>query len=389
MTTETTRREMLRGSLAVVGLGILGLPEGVLPALAQSETLVPFTDIPENVRWEIPPDRRTFDFRTLDGPFVPADKFATTQHYGHPEIDPAAFKLKVTGLVNQTKTFSLDELKRMGGKDLVAGFECSGNRGPLQSLCGNGRWTGVPLKTVLESAGLKPNAKEVVFFGADKGPEEIEWRTQKFTLEQHFGRSLPREKALGSEPESFLAYALNGEPLTKHQGAPLRLLVPGHYGVCNVKWLSHIHLQEDEYLGKYQARWYRTLRGETIDGEVMWKESAIYRMNLKSFVARVSNSGSQYKVLGVVLNDGTPIKSVEVKVDDGPWGMATLDPSTKEKYGWKLFTYNWTGATPGEHTLISRVTDATGRVQKTAQDNETKKSFLEEDSQAPRKVMVA
>jgi hypothetical protein len=93
--------------------------------------------------------------------------------------------------------------------------------------------------------------------------------------------------------------------------------------------------------------------------------------------------------MGVVLNDGTPIKSAEVKVDDGPWQMATLDPSTKAKYGWKLFTYNWTGATPGDHTLVSRVTDVNGAVQKTAQENETKKSFLEEDSQAPRKVKVA
>jgi hypothetical protein len=165
--------------------------------------------------------------------------------------------------------------------------------------------------------------------------------------------------------------------------------VPGYYGVSNVKWLSHIHLQEDAFVGKWQSRWYRTVRGETIDGEMIWKETAVSHMNLKSFIARVTHTGSQHKVLGVVLNDGTPIKSVEVKVDDGPWGMATLDPATKDKYGWKLFTYTWTGATPGDHTLVSRVTDATGRVQRTAQDNETKKSFLEEDSQAPRKIKVA
>ena len=386
MPNEHTRRDILRSGLAVAGLGVLGLPQWVLPLLAQGETLVPFTDIPDNVRWEVPPDRRTLDIRTIDGPFTPKDKFATTQHYGHPAVDSSAYRLKVTGLVNQTKAFSLDELKRLGGSELVAGFECSGNRGPLQALCGNGRWTGLPLKTVLDAAGVKASAKEFVFFGADHGQEEIEWRTQKFTLEQNFGRSLPREKALS--PELFLAYALNGDPLTKHQGAPLRLIVPGYYGVCNVKWLSHIHLQEEEYLGRFQARWYRTLRGEMIDGEMMWKESAVTHMNLKSFIARVTKAGSQYKVLGVVLNDGTPIKSVEVKVDEGAWQTATLDPSTKDKYGWKLFTYNWTGVTPGEHTLISRVTDVNGRVQKTAQDNDTKKSFLEEDSQAPRKVRV-
>jgi len=103
----------------------------------------------------------------------------------------------------------------------------------------------------------------------------------------------------------------------------------------------------------------------------------------------VSKSGSQYKVLGVVLNDGSPLKSVEVKVDDGQWQAATLDPATaKEKYSWKLFTYTWNGATPGAHTLVSRVTDAGGRVQPTAQDLENKKSFLEDNSQVVRKVTI-
>ena len=383
---KPTRRDVLKAGIAVTGLGTLALPDWALPVMAQGEVLVAFTDIPEGVRWEVPPDRRTLDIRTIDGPFTPAAKFATTQHYGHPDVNPADYKLKLTGLVDRPKSLSLDDLKKMGGKELVAGFECSGNRGPLNALCGNGRWTGVPLKAVLDSAGVKASAREFVFFGADHGEEEIEWRTQKFTLDQNFGRSLPRDKALGSE--LFLAYALNGEPLTKHQGAPLRLLVPGYYGVCNVKWLSHIHLQEDQYLGKFQARWYRTLRGEMIDGQMMWKETSVTHMNLKSFVARVTKAASAHTVLGVVLNDGTPIKSVDVKVDDGPWQAATLDGATKEKYGWKLFTYTWNGATPGNHTLTSRATDITGRVQVTAQANETKKSFLEEDSQVVRKVLI-
>jgi DMSO/TMAO reductase YedYZ molybdopterin-dependent catalytic subunit len=240
---------------------------------------------------------------------------------------------------------------------------------------------------VLDSAGVKASAREFVFFGADHGEEEIEWRTQKFKLDQQFGRSLNREKALSPEP--FLAWALNGEPLSKHQGAPLRLLVPGWYGVANVKWLSEIHVQEDAYLGKYQARWYRTLRGEMIDGEMKWVESAVTHMNPKSFIARVTKDGSRHKVLGVVLNDGSPLKLVEVKVDEGPWQPATMDPSTRDKFGWKLFTYAWNGATPGAHTLVSRVTEANGRVQPTEQDLENKKSFLEHNPQSPRKVMIS
>jgi hypothetical protein len=110
---------------------------------------------------------------------------------------------------------------------------------------------------------------------------------------------------------------------------------------------------------------------------------------LNSFVARVTKDANQHKVLGVLLNDGTAIKAIEVKIDEGPWEAATMDPATKDKYGWKLFTYVWNGATPGPHTIVSRATDVTGRVQPTAQENETKKSFLEENTQAPRKVMIS
>jgi DMSO/TMAO reductase YedYZ molybdopterin-dependent catalytic subunit len=387
MTIRSTRREILKGGLALAGLTVVSVPEWMLPALAQRETLVPFTDLPEKITLAPTPDRRIIDVRTIDGPLTPRDQFFTTQHYGHPEVDAATYRLKITGLVDRPTSLSLEELRRMKSAELVAGFECSGNRRPLQGLASNGRWTGVPLRAVLEQAGVKAQAREIVFFGADHGEEEVEFRTQKYKVDQQYGRSLSRDQALSAEP--FLAYALNGEPLTRHQGSPLRLIVPGWYGAPNVKWLSQIHAQEEQYLGKYQARWYRTLRGEMIDGEMKWKEAAITRMQLKSFIARVTNDGSRHKVLGVVLHDGTPIKSVEVKVDDGPWQPAAMDPSTKEKYSWKLFTYTWTGAAPGEHTLVSRVTDVKGTVQPTAEALEVKKTFLEDNSQHPRKVMIA
>ena len=387
MKLETTRRDILKGSLAFAGLGVIGVPEWAMPILAADESVVQFTDIPENVRWDTPPDRRMLDVRTIDGPFTAVDKFATTQHYGHPDVDAATFKLKFSGMVNSARGLSLDDLKKLGSHELVAGFECSGNRGPLQGLSGNGKWTGLPLKTVIATVGLKPEARDIVFFGADHGEEEVEWRTQKYKIDYHFGRSLAREKAMSDEP--FVAWALNGQPLTKHQGAPLRLIVPGWYGVSNVKWLQEIHAQADHYVGKYQARWYRTVRTEMVDGELKVSETEVSHMNLKSFVARVTKNGSDHKVLAVVLNDGTPIKSVEIQVDEGPWQMATADPATKDKFGWKFYTYTWKGATPGDHTIVSRATDVTGAVQPTEKDLESKKSFLEQNSQAPRKLKIA
>jgi DMSO/TMAO reductase YedYZ molybdopterin-dependent catalytic subunit len=232
LTPDTTRRRLLQGGLAAAGLAALGVPEWVLPALAQGEVVVPFTDIPANANFTPNPVTRQLDIRTISGPFTPKDQFFTTQHYGHPDVDLATFKLKVTGLVDRPQSLSLDDLKKLGSTELVAGFECSGNRRPLQGLSSNGRWTGVPLKKVLDRAGVKSDAREFVFFGADHGTEKVEFRTQSYDVEQQFGRSLPREKAMSNEP--FLAWALNGEPLTKHQGSPLRLLVPGWYGVANV-----------------------------------------------------------------------------------------------------------------------------------------------------------
>ena len=154
----------------------------------------------------------------------------------------------------------------MPSTELIFGSECSGNRGPLNGLSSNGRWTGVPLRAVLDRASVNPEAREFVFFGADHGEEEVEFRGQTYTVNQQFGRSLSRDKALSSEP--LLAYTLNGEPLTQHQGYPLRLLVPGWHGVANVKYLAEIHVQEDQYLGKYQTRWYRTLKGEKVNDEM-------------------------------------------------------------------------------------------------------------------------
>ena len=110
----------------------------------------------------------------------------------------------------------------------------------------------------------------------------------------------------------------------RDHGAPLRLIMPGWYGVANVKWLSEIRVQEERFVGHYQARWYRTVRGlggtgDVADPATQFIENEVTRLNVKSVIARVRTTGGAHQVLGFVLNDGTPLRSVEVKVDDGPW----------------------------------------------------------------------
>jgi DMSO/TMAO reductase YedYZ molybdopterin-dependent catalytic subunit len=387
MANPISRRAVLAGGVAAGTLAALGLPDWVLPALAQGETLVPFTDIPENFSTNPTELVRVLDIRRIDGPVTPRDQFFTLQHYTQPDVDPASYRLSITGLVDRPLALPLDELRRLGAAELVAGFECSGNSpGRLQGLASNGRWTGVPLHTLLARAGVKADADEVVFFGADRGEEDVDFRGRSFKVVQQFGRSLSIADA--TKPEPFIAHALGGQPLSRQQGFPIRLVVPGWYGVANVKWLSEIHVQKGRYLGKYQARWYRTLRGETINGEVKWTETEISRQQLKSVIARVTRAAGSYRIVGFVLNDGTPLRSVEVRVDDGPWRPATLDAGNT-RYSWKLFSCRWDDAQAGEHTLVSRVTDVNGRVQPTTADLESKLTMLENNAQWPRRLRLS
>lgn len=388
MPNKISRRETLRRGLAATGLLALTVPDWAVPALAQGERAIAFTDVPETYSPGDTTTRiRSLDIRTIDGPITPRDKFFAIQHYGRPEIAESAHRLKITGLVDNETELSVADLKAMPATELTAGYECSGNSARIyQGLASNGRWTGVPLRDVLARVGVKPKAREVIFFGADRKEENVVFREQTFGVEQQFGRSMSLENAM--RPSPLLAYAMNGEPLTKEQGFPLRLVMPGWYGVANVKWLAEIQLQQDRYVGNFQARWYRTMTEEKDGDQMQSVETEVTRMKLKSVVARVSTEGAAHKLLGFVLNDGTPLSSVEVKIDDGPWQRAEFDPSNTE-FSWKLFSFRWEGATPGEHTIVSRATDVDGYVQPVEEDLALKQTFLEHNAQFPRKVMVS
>jgi DMSO/TMAO reductase YedYZ molybdopterin-dependent catalytic subunit len=386
-----TRRESIRRGVAAAGALAL-VPEWALPALAQGEVDVPFTDVPATFNFS-PADgaRRFLDIRKIEGAITPTDQFFFIQHYNKPELDAATYRLRLTGLVSKPAELSLGDLQSMRSVDVVNGYECSGNSArSMQGLSSNGRFTGVRLRDVLQRVGVSDKAREVVFFGTDKGNEDVVFRQQTLKMQQQFARSITLENAM--KPEPLLAWGLNGQPLRRDHGFPIRVIMPGWYGVANVKWLSEIRLQENRFLGNYQARWYRTVRavggtGELTDPETQFIETEVTKLNLKSVIARVRKSGGAHQVLGYVLNDGTPLRSVEVKIDDGPWQRATLDPANTQ-FSWKLFTFRWEGATPGEHTLVSRASDASGVVQPTAEELGRKKTFLEDNSQHPRKVMI-
>ena len=232
-----------------------------------------------------------------------------------PPIDPATYALRLTGLVDRPLSISLADLKKRPRVEQVVGFECSGNNSARGNpLVGNARWAGTSLAPLLKEGGLKPTAREIVFFSVDKGTEEITHGGAPETVEQHFARSLSIDDAM--RPEVMLAYEMDAAPLPHPHGAPVRLIVPGWYGVANVKWLDHIHVQESRFMGRFMARDYVTLRGDDAGGETVWNETSVSRTRLKSAIGRLTRTGATLKATGFALTDGTPLKAVEVSVDE-------------------------------------------------------------------------
>ena len=379
-----SRREWLRGGLAATGASLLhpSLFGFVLPALETGETVVPFLD-PQPVN----PDRPMVQWDQLESWITPESDFFSVKHYGIPEVDMGKWRLSIGGFVNQPLSLTLEDLKARPKSHYTATLECSGNGASerFMGAIGNARWSGTRLGPVLEECGLSPEATEVVFFGVDRGKEEI--RGNEY--EQNFGRSLSVREAL--RDRVILAYEMNGKPLSQTHGAPLRLVVPGWYGVAWVKWLWRIEVHDRRFLSRFMGRDYVTIRGEERDGETIWRETSVGRMNLKSIVARVTRmDGGGVRVMGAVWNDGTPLKAVELKLDDGPWRKTGLGEGKDHPHCWTFWSYVWNDPTPGEHTLVSRAVDGQGRVQPAPEDEmiRLKKTYWEANQQIRRRIRL-
>lgn len=389
--TQATRREMLKGGLATAaaGLAMMGLPGFVFPGQEAGEELVPFINEPRS-------RPNSLDWETLTEWLTPQDQAFSVQHYDIPTFDEASYELEVTGLVERPRKLTLNDLKALPRRDQHMTLECSGSGSSPGFMNGvyNSRWTGTPLAPLLKDCGIKAGAIEVVFFGHDKKEETLRPMTpRELKVEVPFGRSMSLEDAL--RPDLILAYERNGGPFEKRNGFPLRLIVPGWYGIANVKWLRRIELRDRRYMGRYMGRDYVTVRGERHGNEVVFVESSVTRMNLKSVVARVMRKGTkdgkaQLKAYGAVWGDGTPIQKVEVQLDEGPWREALLDKEPLEKFSWRFYSLDLGAVEAGKHNIVSRATDANGRVQPTAQDDEIalKRTYWEAYQQWRREFSV-
>ncbi|MEE2669739.1 MAG: sulfite oxidase [Gemmatimonadota bacterium] len=379
--SRMSRRELLvRGGVTAAGLALL--QDDALAALMDisvQEEVIPWLDRPPTAPVS---DVNVLDWEALDSWITPTDKLFRVGHYGRPVIEERDWNLEISGLVQRPRSFTLPELRARRRRDVVFTLECAGNRGfsGFMGAVHNARWTGTPLASILEEAGVLSSGIEVVFWGSDEGEEEIRGNT----ITQNFARSMSIQDAMDSN--LLLCYEVNGEPLPNAHGFPLRLIAPGWYGIANVKWLTRIEVRATRFMGRFMARDYVTLRQEEVGGESMWVETSVGRSRVNSVPARVTRSGGRYRIHGAAW--GTAIERVEVHVDDGPWRLAILGEGQDSPYTWTHWHLDWNDSVPGEHTIISRATDIEGKVQPAPTDPAiaNKRTYWESNGQVTRRI---
>src|SRR5947209_3967687 len=198
-------------------------------------------------------------FEQLDSFLTPSELFYIRSHFPTPQLDLASYRLEIDGAVQNPFSLSYEELRRMPSETRTATLECAGNSrvflvpqadGAQWELgaVGNAEWTGVPLAVLLEQAGLKGDVCEIVLEGADRGtPKEPPIPPNPIA----YARSLQRDKAM--QREVLVAYQMNGRDLSRDHGYPVRAIVPGHYGMASVKWLTMIRAVREPFRGYWQT----------------------------------------------------------------------------------------------------------------------------------------
>ena len=413
---EISRRSLLKGGgAAIAGLSAWEVagPAHAFPGGPGDEVL-PWLDqpgpnpVPEAVQ-------NLLKWEALDSWLTPADDFFVVSHYGNPTLTAADWRLDISGLVARPRTLALRDLKARPRREVTFTLECSGNHGYpfLIGAVGNARWAGTPLAPLLERAGIRDSGTEVVFWGADSGPVTIRDNSGviapgdsgtvvpddtgglDLTITERFARSMSVEDALSHD--LLLCYEMNGAPLPRKHGFPVRLIAPGWYGVANVKWLTRIEVMDQRYAGRFMARDYVTIREQQRDGQTVWTFNTVKHDRLKSAPAKVTRRHGRYTIMGAAW--GAPIAEVEVQIDDGPWRTATLahEPASKSRsrhrnpeFAWRFWTLRWPRPAAGEHTVRSRAFDVDGNVQP-AQDDPylaSKVTFWESNGQIARRVRI-
>lgn len=332
------RRRFLALASASAAVGVLGAAGGRLLASPRIDRLREAIALPRPTATAVPlAPRAGLDVEGLTPLRVPNTEFYRIDTaLLVPEVDPDGWRLEVRGMVDRPFTLTYDELLELSTVEGDVTLACVSNE-VGGGLVGNARWQGVPLRDLLERAGVQPGATQIMGRSVDG-----------------FTAGFPVELGLraGSGPgdvAALVAVGMNGEPLPQVHGFPARLVVPGLYGyVSATKWLSAIELTTFDEEG------YWIPRGWSREGPV--KTQARIDVPRRGDVP----AGRQ-PVAGVAWAPSRGIDRVEVRVDEGPWQEARLSDSLGVD-AWRQWVWEW-DATPGTHTITARATDGTGEVQ--------------------------
>jgi DMSO/TMAO reductase YedYZ molybdopterin-dependent catalytic subunit len=297
---------------------------------------------------------------------TPNSLFFVRNHFNPPPIDISRWRLRVEGCVQRALEWTFDELLALPERTVFATVECAGNGrsflGPRvpgvpwgAGAIGHAEWTGVPVRLLLERCGLEPGALEILFEGADQGTEPDHPEPMPFA------RGLPLHKAM--HPDTLLAVRMNGELLNEAHGSPVRLFVPGWYGVACVKWLKRIEVLDHRFRGYFQTTKYtiqrRTERGlETVVVGPMAVKSEIIRPKSGDLLGIGAN-----RVVGLAWAGEEAVAHVDVTTDGGQSWMKANLIGPQAPYSWTLWEYLWELAEPGSYSLLARTTSTGGRVQ--------------------------
>ena len=384
------RREfIITGSAALASLAVLQAARFANAAFPShpGDTVIPWIDQPTPN-----PDpvgiQTQLVWEDLNSWVTPNDKFFSISHFNRPTIDEKTWKLEIDGLVKKPMSLTLADIKGRPRQEVVFTVECSGNHGfPFfTGGIGNAVWAGTRLSAVLKEAGVLENGIEVVFLGTDVGDIELHDDIRNVKMHQNFARSMSLTDAMS--PNNILCYEMNGAPLPAANGSPLRLIAPGWYGIANVKWLKRIEVRDSRFMSKLMGRDYVTIREEDHNGETVWAETSVGRTRLKSAPAKVTRNEQGYQIIGAAW--GAPIDKVEVKIDDSPWQKASIVEGEKRKFAWKIWSFDWAKASPGEHTVTSRAIDMSGQIQPAMDDPwiSKKHTYWESNGQVTRRIRI-
>jgi DMSO/TMAO reductase YedYZ molybdopterin-dependent catalytic subunit len=267
------------------------------------------------------------------------DFYVVSKNFVDPAVSLTGWQLQVHGLVQNPRTYTYQEIKARLALKKVTTLECISNE-VGGSYISTGEWTGFPLRDLLADAGVRPGVVKVVLRASDD-----------------YSDSIPLDAAL--DPDTILVYELDGQPLPKEHGFPLRLIVPGIYGMKNVKWITGIELVNTDYKGYWQKQG--------------WSDIATVQTMSRIDTPRSHNrvpAGADTLIGGVAFSGDRGISRVDVSTDGGKsWNPANLEPPLSP-LTWVLWTYHWRPEGTGSRDLVVRAWDGHGTAQST-QDRPT------------------